>query len=121
MHEIEQKALGEMFMGSIKTCQGERTELANLHLVSKNVDQSKMWMEMLKLNNKMLQLRLDTGAECNVMTWHLLKLICWVITFSVRKIEPKGKANPKCDYKDKTLNLNPARISNHRGKAHQLS
>lgn len=111
MREEEREDSDELFMGSIEVMQ------ADLVLVDAVTMQkeSQKWTQELKINDCMLNLKLDTGAECNVLPVKdfrkvanekaLLKSSCRLVTYSGHTMEPKGKAVLKCDYKGNECQL----------------
>lgn len=69
VHEIEQEEDDVMFMGCIEIRPSEQTDAKfQLDTVSTENNNSKKWTQKLKLNNSVLTVKLDTGAECNVLS-----------------------------------------------------
>lgn len=117
VHEIEQEEDDVMFMGCIEIRPSEQTDAKfQLDTVSTENNNSKKWTQKLKLNNSVLTVKLDTGAECNVLSVRdferitnkdavLQKSGCKLVTYSGHMIATKGKAKLKCDFRDKEYEL----------------
>jgi len=81
-----------------------------MNTVSTMESENKKWTQEFRINNCILTFKLDTGAECNVLSYKdfektskttsLKKSNCSLVTYSGHTMEPKGKAMLKCGYKD---------------------
>ena len=116
VHEIQEED-DVMFMGCIEIKASEQTdEKIQLDTVSTANSDSNKWTQQLKINNSVLTVKLDSGAECNVLSMRdferitnkdavLQKSGCKLVTYSGHMIATKGKTKLKCDYKDKEYEL----------------
>lgn len=101
----------EMFLGTIEM----ETEL---YQISDEVKKKELqngvqqWTETLKVNNQKLIVKLDTGADCNVISVRDLDALkvdrsdirksgCSLVTYSGHKMSPLGQQRLECQYKDK--------------------
>ena len=67
VHEIEQEEVA-MFMWCTEIRESEQTDSEfQLNTVSTVNNNSKKWTQELKVNNSVLNVKLDTGAECNML------------------------------------------------------
>ncbi len=118
IHEIEQEEIAELFIGTIDIERSEQTAskwLAQMNTVSTMESENKKWTQEFRINNCILTFKLDTGAECNVLSYKdfektskttsLKKSNCSLVTYSGHTMEPKGKAMLKCGYKDNEFEL----------------
>lgn len=111
MREEENEDSDELFLGSIEVMQAYVVPVDTVSMQQ----ESQKWKQELKINDCMLNLKLDTGAECNVLSVKdfrkvaneraLLKSSCKLVTYSGHTMEPKGKAILKCDYKGNECHL----------------
>ncbi len=70
VHEIEQEDHTELFMGAIEEKQtGNKVEMQVNKVTDAIVVKKDKWTETLKVNKKALSFKLDTGAECNVISY----------------------------------------------------
>lgn len=90
MHVIEQD--GNMFIGTV-TVEKERNVMS---INSSKEDEQ--WVETIQINKNDVKVTLDTGAECNVMSERVYKLLniagrlqrssCKLVTYSGHKMAP---------------------------------
>ena len=69
------------------------------------------WYADMRINNQEVQLKLDTGAQCNVLPYTLFKAVGGkqivnsnvkkLVTFTGEKIKTVGRALLECEFKDK--------------------
>lgn len=101
MHVIEQD--GNMFIGTV-TVEKERNVMS---INSSKEDEQ--WFETIQINKNDVKVTLDTGAECNVLSEKVYKLLnipgrlqrssCKLVTYSGHKMAPLGKRALNCVYK----------------------
>ncbi|RXN08425.1 retrotransposon-like family member retr-1 [Labeo rohita] len=118
VHEIEQED-AELFIGTIEIEQSEEKAskwLPQMYTVSTMESETKKWTQEFSINNSLLTFKLDTGAECNVLSFKdfektsnktttLKKSNCTLVTYSGHTMETKGKVWLKCGYKDTEFDL----------------
>ncbi|XP_055619020.1 uncharacterized protein LOC129764194 [Toxorhynchites rutilus septentrionalis] len=92
--EVEEE---ELFIGSVESSKNDAD-----------------WFEMVKVNNKMFSVKLDSGAHCNVVPLWLVKQLAvtlrpsktkWLISFSNHRMKVLGEIEPLCSIKNKTRNI----------------
>ncbi len=72
IHEIEEEEIAELFIGTIDIERSEQTAskwLAQMNTVSTMESENKKWTQEFRINNCILTFKLDTGAECNVLSY----------------------------------------------------
>ncbi len=96
VHEIEQEEIAELFIGTIDVERSEQTAskwLAQMNTVSTMENENKKLTQEFRINNFILTFKLDTGAECNVLSYKdfektsnkttsLKKSNCSLVTYS---------------------------------------
>lgn len=77
VHEIEQKDHTELFVGVIEEEDtGNKEEMEVNRVTDATVLKKDKWTETLKVNKKKpLYFKLDTGAECNVISYKDFKVV----------------------------------------------
>ncbi|XP_017489177.1 PREDICTED: uncharacterized protein LOC108377419 [Rhagoletis zephyria] len=86
-----------------------------VNTVNTNFDTSRSWCEQIIVENRTIKVKLDSGAQCNV----LLKSICnkmkikilpattkKLVAFNNSKVSVCGEINAKCQVRDKNLTIN---------------
>lgn len=74
------------------------------------------WKENITINNKPVEVKLDTGAQCNMMSRTVYDTIAQndtrlttsktrLVSYSGHKIIPVGKASLKCEHKEATYKI----------------
>lgn len=107
MHVVEQQDgdddsdAEEMFIGTI--------EMRSIDAIENTKCDQDRWSEELLISKKRVKFRIDTGADCNVMsakTFHSLNITgklhasgCKLVAYSGHKMEPLGKTSVTCLYK----------------------
>ncbi|XP_057191716.1 uncharacterized protein K02A2.6-like isoform X1 [Triplophysa rosa] len=112
VHEIGQEDFTELFIGAIEEEQAKNKVKMQINEVNDATAVNKdKWTETLKINKSSISFKLDTGAECNVISYKdfqavagnsvsLCKSNCVLVAYSGHKMEPKGKAKLICQFKD---------------------
>lgn len=85
-----------------------------IHLNCKVYSVEDDWCETVKIGNKSLTVKLDTGAQCNVLSYNLAKelnvpivktKVKKLISFSNHELKVRGEINVTGKVKNKTVNL----------------
>ncbi|RVE62485.1 hypothetical protein OJAV_G00157530 [Oryzias javanicus] len=101
----------EFFIGSIQT-ENHEQPVSQINAVEAKKEK---WHESLIINKKVLKVRLDTGADCNVISMGDLRKLrldkkvsrsySKLVAYSGQQIQTKGKIVLTCQYKDKTYDM----------------
>ncbi|XP_056109383.1 uncharacterized protein K02A2.6-like [Rhinichthys klamathensis goyatoka] len=109
MHTLEQTEEDDknMFLGTVDV---QRENEKSIQAVTTETREEKeKWSELLKIRDKKVKFKLDTGAECNVLslktynslgiTEKLSKSTCKLLTYSGHQMSPVGQNQLTCEYK----------------------
>lgn len=96
-----------MFLDTVEV---QRNKVKSIQTVTTETQEEKeKWSELLKIRNKQVKFKLDTGAECNVLlqktnnllgiTEKLSKPTCKLLRYSGHQMSPLGQKQLTCEYK----------------------
>ncbi|XP_067284600.1 uncharacterized protein [Pseudorasbora parva] len=117
VHEIEQEDHTELFVGALKEKQTRKKAETQ---VNKETDatvlEKEKWTETPRVNKRALSFKLDTGAECNVISYKDFQAVAGksvtmcksnsvLVLYSGHKMEPKGKVKLLCQFKEKEAEI----------------